>query len=49
VSRFSRTVESFAKELIPVNELTAHMADFRHYMRIYYTPDGWHRSDGTVS
>jgi hypothetical protein len=32
---------------VTVDELTEHMADFKHYMRIDYTPGGWHRSRAT--
>ena len=34
---------------VTVNELTAHMADFKHHMRIDYTPGGWYRSDEPAS
>jgi hypothetical protein len=34
---------------VTVNELTTHMADFNHYLRIDYTPGGWYRSDEPAS
>ena len=33
---------------VTVEELIEHMADFKHYMRIDYTPGGWYRSDETA-
>ena len=34
---------------VTVQELVDHMADFKDYMRIDYTPGGWYRSDETGS
>lgn len=34
---------------VAVQELIDHMADFKYYMRIDYTPGGWYRSDETAS
>jgi hypothetical protein len=34
---------------VTVQELVDHMADFKDYMRIDYTPGGWYRSDETAS
>lgn len=34
---------------VTVQELIDHMADFKDYMRIDYTPGGWYRSGETAS
>jgi hypothetical protein len=40
------SVASLAYGIAPTRpELTEHMADFKEYMRIDYTPGGWYRSD----
>ncbi|MBI3050733.1 MAG: hypothetical protein HYY76_20780 [Acidobacteria bacterium] len=30
---------------VTIEELTEHMADFKQYMRIDYTPGGWYRPE----